>query len=227
MTEMNSWSGVLLAGMLFVACGTEAPATPEDDGSRITGVSSSVATTNASSTSVTGVGGATSSGTSSSSGMGGAGGEGGSCIDIGLGEPNESEGSAFALSGSPIEDCDGDGGSITGIIGPGDSDWFTYIGDDTFGCTVDAVRSFTSSDPLRLCKFVRCVDSGATTTFSCPSGTVGATSPEGRDGCCGTLGFEIDDIDCSGTLDEDTEVFIRIDRQSGTGCTSYSLSYHY
>lgn len=228
MPEMKSSWFALLAAHLCVACGAEAPVIPEDDGTRITGASSSaMATTNGASTSVSGAGGAVGTSTSSSSGAGGAGGEGGACVDIGLGEPNEAEGSAYALSGDPIEDCDGDGGSITGVIGPGDSDWFTYIGDDTLGCVVDAQRSFSSDAPLRICKFIRCIDSGATTSFSCPSGTISATSPGGRDGCCGSSGFEIDDVDCSGTLDEDTEVFIRIDRESGPGCTSYSLSYHY
>jgi len=231
MTQMSFFSSVFLAGSLVVACGTEVPETPEDDGMRITGASSSaMGSTTGASTSVSGAGGAatsTSTGTSSSSAVGGGGGQGGACVDIGLGEPNEAEGAAHALSGDPIEDCDGDGGMVTGVIGPGDSDWFTYIGDDTLGCVVDAQRSFSSDGPLRICKFVRCVDNGATTSFSCPSGTASATSPEGRDGCCGTSGFEIDDVDCSGTLDEDAEVFIRIDRESGTGCTSYSLSYHY
>lgn len=157
--------------------------------------------------------------------MGGEG--GGDCVDIGLGEPNESEGSAFPLKGNPIEDCDGDGGMISGVIAPGDTDWFTYQGDDVIGCSVDPTRSFTNGGGLRLCKFIRCVDSGATTEFTCPGGTTEATSPEGRDGCCSASGFTIDDVNCTGTLDEDTEVFIRVDRPTGTGCTSYSVSYHY
>jgi len=230
MTEMSFSLNVLLSGLLLAACGVEAPPTADDDGMRITGASaSSSGTTTSSSTGASstssGAGGSASS--SSSSGSGGMGGQGGDCVDIGLGEPNEAEGAAHALAGDPIEDCDGDGGTITGVIGPGDSDWFTYVGDDTIGCVVDPERTFNAEGPLRLCKFLRCVDNGATTTFTCPSGTTDATSPGGRDGCCGTSGFQIDDVDCSGTIDEDTEVFIRIDRPSGTGCTSYSLSYHY
>jgi len=229
MREVSFLASVLLGGALGGACGGEAPVVPEDDGTRITGVTSSAmsATSGASTTVGGGGGAATTASSTSSSGAGGAGGQGGSCVDIGLGEPNEGEEVAFALSGEPIEDCDGDGGMITGVIGPGDTDWFTYVGNDTLGCVVDATRSFSSDAPLRLCKFVRCVDNGATTSFSCPGGTVSATSPGGRDGCCGTSGFDIDDINCSGTLDEDAEVLIRVDRESGTGCTSYSLSYHY
>ncbi|MEM6788062.1 MAG: hypothetical protein AAF715_11145 [Myxococcota bacterium] len=156
-------------------------------------------------------------------GSGGAGG----CVDNGVGEPNESEGTAWPLSGVPIEDCDGDGGMVSGTLGPGDFDWFTYEGDDVFMCVVDPTRSFTSSGPLRLCKFVACTDPNATTTFTCPSGTVDAQSAGGRAGCCGMAGFEIDDLDCTGTLDENAEVWVRIDRPSGTGCDSYTLSYHY
>jgi hypothetical protein len=110
------------------------------------------------------------------------------------------------------------------VLSPGDADWYRYAGADTFGCVVDATRSITSSEPVRLCKFVECA-SGVDASFSCPSGTTSATSPEGRVGCCAGAGFDFGP-DCSGT-DDDAVVFVRIDAPSGATCASYTLGYHF
>ena len=149
------------------------------------------------------------------------------CNDIGLGEPNESEGTAWSLETVLVEDCDGDGGSITGTIAPGDVDWFTYDGDDTTFCVVNPERTISQSQTgIRLCKFIECVGGG--TTITCPGGTTDATSPEGRVGCCSNAGFEVSDVNCPG-LDENTHVYIRVDQPGGDSstCNDYTLTYHY
>jgi hypothetical protein len=205
---------------------------PNDDGTVITGVGGGSTATSSSSvsssavSSSSGVGG--SGGSSSTSGTG-AGGDVPACPDLGVGEPNESENNAFPLKASAISDCDGDGGMVTGTIaGQNDIDWFTYEGDDTFGCVVDPTRSFTQSESgLRLCKFFECFSGN--TEFSCPSGTTAATSPGSRPGCCGTAGFDVTNLNCTGTTDEHVQVYLRVDRPGATAatCNHYSLSYHY
>ena len=219
------------ATFLGVACGggTESTTGGGGEGGFITGAGGS--------TSSSGNGSSTSSSSLSSSSSVGAGGEGAgsvggaggsppTCTDIGLGEPNQSEGSAWKLKGDPIDDCDGDGGSITGTLAPGDVDWFYYQGNDAL-CVVDPTRSLSQSQGgARLCKYAECVS--GTLTVDCPSGTTTDTSPEGRSGCCGSSGFDID-VNCAGTIDDDTLIYIRIDQPGGGAevCNDYTLAYHY
>jgi hypothetical protein len=162
--------------------------------------------------------------------MGGEGGMPPACPDPSPAEQNESENTAFALAAQPIDDCDGSGSSIQGVIaGANDVDWYTYVGDDSFGCVVDPTRSFTQSQGgLRLCKFMECVDANAVTEITCGGGSSPATSPQGRDGCCGTAGF-VADVNCTGSTDDITEVYIRLDQPGANAstCNSYTLDYHY
>lgn len=229
--------GGLVAAMI-AACGGGAETSGGDggDGGFITGAGGSVQTgTGVPTTTGTGTGVPTTTGTGGTGGTGagtGAGtggtGTGSTCNDIGLGEPNESEATAWPLQMGAIEDCDGDGDSITGTLAPGDVDWFFYEGDDTTFCVVDPTRSFTQSQSgLRLCKYVECLNGN--TELSCPGGTSEDTSGQGRLGCCGMSGFDITDVNCSGTADEHVYVYIRVD-QPGSGpqsCNDYTLSYHY
>ena len=180
--------------------------------------STTAATTSAASTTSSGTGHGGSAATSTTATTS----TGPSCDDTGIGEPNDSESKAFTLAA--IDDCDGSGSSLQGVIaGPDDADWYKYSGDDTSFCSVDATRDLTSTDSLRICKFAQCVS--GTATPDCPLGTAADTSPDGRPGCCSLQGFSMG-VDCSG-IDDDATIFVRIDSIDGADCASYSLDYHY
>jgi hypothetical protein len=218
---------VASAALLVWACGGGGSTTaPADDGPVITGAGGASSGAVVSSSAVGG-----GLPTASSSGSGGSAGAGGatSCVDIALGEPNESETTAYRLKAAAIDDCDGSGDTINGVIaGFQDVDWYFYEGDDGIGCSVDPTRSLTQSESgLRICKYFECI-SGDTEVDDCPSGTTPALSPENRPGCCGTSGFDVG-LNCGGTLDEHAYVYIRIDQPGGNlaTCNGYSLDYHY
>lgn len=144
------------------------------------------------------------------------------CQDTGA-EPNDTEQTAKNLG--TIDDCDGSGSSFSGVInGPSDVDWYKYFAQDAFGCQVGPSRSVQFMAAARICKFVECQD-GSSPSVTCPAGTVGATSPEGRPGCCGSEGFDMD-LDCS-SISDDTIMYIRIDDPNGADCTPYTVDYHY
>lgn len=222
------WVCAVSSLFLLVACSPESTIQePVDNGEVITGTGGSDETSSNTTSTTSGAGGASSS--SASSGAGGS--EPPSCPDTAMSEQNESETTAYKVKAEAIDDCDGSGDLVEGVLaGANDVDWFYYTGDDSSFCVVDPSRALTQSeDGLRLCKFVRCTDSSATTEFSCPSGTTPETSPEGRDGCCGSSAFDIGDLNCTGSLDESAEVYIRIDQPDATSatCNGYTLTYHY
>lgn len=144
------------------------------------------------------------------------------CMDTGA-EPNETEVTAKNLG--TIDDCDGSGDEFSGVLnGPDDIDWYRYNGEDGFGCVVGPSRAVQFMMPARICKFVQC-DAGGAPDFSCPAGTTGATSPDGRPGCCHSTGFDMD-IDCPGS-DDNAVIYIRIDNPNSGACIPYTVEYHY
>ncbi|MBL9025090.1 MAG: hypothetical protein JNL21_23030 [Myxococcales bacterium] len=148
------------------------------------------------------------------------------CNDLGPGEPNDTEAAAHDLG--TIGDCDDRGGSVSGLLdGATDPDWYKYHATDASSfCTTDPDRTVTSSDPIRICKFVQCDDNEAN-DFECPSGTSAATSPDGRPGCCGTSAFEFSLTCGSSSIGADNAmVYIRIDTQENA-CVTYTLTYAY
>ena len=146
----------------------------------------------------------------------------GACAD----DPNEDNDSeATATDLGMIEDCDEDGSMVTGILdGDEDVDWFRYDGDDVSLCNVNPARTIAADAGLRLCKFAECVE--GETELDCPKGTTQTNSPDGRLGCCADASFELSDINCTGTLDDDAAVFLRVD-QGQAQCVAYTLTYHY
>lgn len=162
---------------------------------------------------------------------GGAGGSGGApvCNDQGVGEPNDSEGTAHKLSDKKISDCDG-AKTFTGTLSGNEEEWLFYEGDDNFGfsCSVDPTRTLSPTDKgLRLCKFFECLS--GKTEFTCPGGTTKATSGNGRAGCCGSQGFTVSDLNCTGTIDDVAYVYMRIDhpQPSANHCIDWTLTYKY
>ncbi len=217
------------AGALFVACADSTPPpgfTPvgggEEGGSSADGeggsgwqMPSTTTGSQAGPTTTTGPGPTTTTSTSTSTSTGGL-----NC-DAADAEPNDSEANAIDLG--TVDDDDGDGGIVSGILaGVGDTDWYKYYGDDTFPGVAEPERSLSSSDPVRLCKFMQCVDGDGSP--SCPGGTDPATSPDGREGCCGDTGFTMG-IECSGT-DDDNMIYFRV-QTTTNDCVTYSVEYHY
>lgn len=174
----------------------------------------------------TGMGGATTSSTTGpTSSSVATTGTGQGCIDNGPGEP-DNDTLADALSLGDVEDPDQDGGTVQGIVSPGDEDWFTYHGLDEIGSVVDPTRTFSSSEVLTLCKYVDC-DNGDP-DFDCPNGTSNATSPTGDlPGCCSDTGFTID-LSCGGSFDnEDANIYMQVQNPNDAECASYTIVYHY
>lgn len=179
--------------------------------------SSSTTSNSTSSTSTSSTSTSSTTSTTASTGTGGL-----MCNDTGV-EPNESESTAVDLG--TISDADGDGDTFAGLLeGQSDKDWYKYKGTDNFGSVVDATRTVSSSDVIRICKFAQCVS--GTTEVTCPSSATDATSPDGRPGCCSDHGFTFGDLNCTGTSSDDAEIYIRLDTQVHD-CVTYSVDYHY
>ena len=143
------------------------------------------------------------------------------CTDDGP-EGNDSEATATDLGA--IDDCDGDGGAVSGVLDSGDVDWFVYHGDDVTGCIVNPWRSLDADTEYRICKFVEC-DDGSPNYITCPEGTSPETSPDGRQGCCSLQAFELSP-DCESWTDS-AKVYVRLDAPPSSACVHYTLSFHY
>lgn len=219
------------AGALFVACadstppagftpvggGEEGGSTGEGEGGSGWQMPSSTTGSQAGPSTTTGPGPTTTTSTSTNTSTS----TGGLNCNQGDAEPNDTESTAIDLG--TVDDDDGDGGTVSGILaGVGDTDWYKYYGDDTFPGVAEPARSLTSSDPVRICKFMQCVDGDGSP--DCPSGTDPATSPDGREGCCGDTGFTMG-IECSGT-DDDNYIYFRV-QTTTNDCVTYSIDYHY
>jgi hypothetical protein len=143
---------------------------------------------------------------------------------VDLNEPNETSAAAFSLSVDAISDQDSAGGTFTGVALGTDVDWYTYIGSDNLGFTVDPTVQVVPADKVEVCMFIDCTATDAVETFVCPGGTT-ATADGALTGCCAATGFVVDDL-CD-TTDDGAEVFIRVKAVAADVCESYSISYHY
>lgn len=148
-----------------------------------------------------------------------------SACDVDLLEPNDDEAMPTLLG--EISDDDDDGGSIFGTLdGPDDVDWYRYTGDDDILSNVDPARFVKATGAVRLCKFAECEGGVEDTDFECPVETEAATSPLGRPGCCAAAGIALGDANCTGVIEDNMQVFMRVD-QAQDACTAYELIYHY
>lgn len=140
-------------------------------------------------------------------------------------EPNDDEADATDLG--MINDNDGDGGIVSGSLHhAGDVDWYRYQGDDDITGNVDPARNVVSSAGLRLCKFIECDNGLAETEFECPAGTQYALSTMARPGCCASDGIALADLNCTGVLEDNAMVYLRVDMPEEE-CVTYSVAYHY
>ena len=139
-------------------------------------------------------------------------------------DPHGDEGSAFELEGL---NC-GNGmelGVIGTIEGP-EVDWYTYFGNESFGCPETPAASISSTEPLDVCVHIECDNGGDVQGLQCGAGSSSADSPDGRAGCCGTDTAVIDDYDCSGFGGIDVNVFVAVASDDRI-CADYSLEYSY
>jgi hypothetical protein len=140
-------------------------------------------------------------------------------------EPNDDEASAVDLG--EINDNDGNGGVLSASLHhAGDVDWYFYTGNDDITGNVDPARALVASGGLRLCKFLECDNGLAETEFECPPGTQYALSTMARPGCCANDGFGLEDLNCTGVIEDNATVVLRVD-QPEPACVTYSISYHY
>ncbi len=219
------WGGALVvAGFACASSETVDPGFEElgsggDASSSSSTTSTSVASTSASTSGAT----STSATTTSTSATTTSTSSGPQCNDPGP-EPNETEAAATSLPA--MDDCDPDPyPSFGGILADGDDvDWFKYKASDASFCSVDPLRNFTVVGGARLCKFAKC-DSG-TTEVTCAGSATADTSPAGYPGCCDSGSVSMSDVNCTGTLSDDTTIYIRVD-QGLQDCLSYTIDYHY
>jgi len=139
-------------------------------------------------------------------------------------EPNEDEATAIDLG--TITDDDDDISDFSGVLsGSSDVDWYRFIGKDTAFHTTEPTTILETSEGLRFCVFLDCIEDGpALTEVSCPDGTDFAISPGLRPGCCSSAGFEFADYNCPGG-DDSLLVFMRLDKPIFDECVDYSGSY--
>jgi len=145
------------------------------------------------------------------------------CFDLDP-EPNNNAGSAVALG--TIGDCDGDGGNVTGVLnGQADIDWYTFVAEDGFTCTSQAVLTLAEGGSVEACIYTDCINEPESTEVECAEGAATA-GPNGMSGCCATGTVKVN-TDCAGFSD-DVNAYVRI-RKFGSGsatCIPYSFGYH-
>ncbi len=146
-------------------------------------------------------------------------------VDCGIDiyEDNNTESDASDLG--TLSDDDDDAMTITGVLEGNETDWFTYLGDDTLFSTVNPARTLTTAGALRMCKYAECTAGLFSTEVTCPEGTASDESPEGRPGCCGTEDFELE-LDCLDAVDDDAQMYMRFD-QGLADCTQYTVEFKY
>jgi hypothetical protein len=143
------------------------------------------------------------------------------CID-----KSDAGGSETLASKLPeTDDCDGDGGTIKGVMnGAVDVDFYSVHMKDTFGCIVSP-HFQTATAGLQVCVFVKCDNSGTTQIKDCGSGAA-KTSDIGDPGCCfATPGTMDMGINCSGINDSAT-FFVKVAQNGGDKCEPYAIDYN-
>lgn len=140
------------------------------------------------------------------------------CDTIDMYEPNDSQAAAYDLGNR--SDCEHH--ALCGALATaGDVDWYTYFGEDDFGCNVNSTVEFDSPD-IRVCQYWACETTP--TTQSCPSGTQPDTAPGGQHGCCGNGMWDHDPCEGLAFDDENARVWIKVERLNGSGCSAYPLA---
>ncbi len=137
-------------------------------------------------------------------------------------DPHDDEGSAYEVTDVG---CSGiiDLGVVATIQGP-QTDWFTFMGGESFGCQEQPGAEVTADVDLEVCLFIQCLE-GNTVGIDCAGGGRTTTSPDGVEGCCDTNQAGIDDYDCSGMFTgKDLDAWISVGSDERV-CVDYALMY--
>jgi hypothetical protein len=219
-------AALALAGLVACASDPPAPGFEQVGGAGEGGAASASTTTSSSQSSSATSSVASSSSASSTTASSATSSSSSGGLDCGEGPgPDGDDTEASATDLGTIGDCDGDGESVTGVLtGFGDVDWYRYLGDDGL-CVVSPSRALVASHAVRLCKYVQCVG-GQEPDIECPNGTEAATSPDGRPGCCGSSGFDLD-AGCAGLIGDDSmRIYLSVETEQ-QACVEYTIDYHF
>lgn len=139
-------------------------------------------------------------------------------------DPHGDEASAISLD--PL-DCGmgGDLGLVGTVAGP-ETDWYSFVGNEAFGCPEQPGAAVVAADPLEVCVFLECTNGGDVDPLDCAAGSTDATSPDGRPGCCGDGAAMVEGYDCTGFGGKDVDVWISVGSDQQI-CADYELSYGY
>lgn len=139
-------------------------------------------------------------------------------------DPHDDEATAIGLDELACDEVV-ELGVIGTIEGP-QTDWYTFFGNAAQFCPEQPSAAAAAEVPLEVCVFLECDNGGDVFPLNCGAGSMDATSPDGRAGCCGTDSALVEGYDCTGFGGKDVDVFISI-ASNEMVCADYSLEYSY
>ena len=95
-----------------------------------------------------------------------------------------------------------------------------------FGCNMGPAAAATSVEPLQVCVYLQCQGDRDVEGLACQGDGPVETSPDGRPGCCGAGGAEVQDYGCSGFGSDDVNVWISVGSDEAV-CVDYALEYSF
>lgn len=134
-------------------------------------------------------------------------------------DPHGDEGSAIGLGELGCEDSLDLGVSAT-IEGP-QTDWYVFAGNEQSFCGEEPSASVSAEGPLQVCVFIEC-QNGGDASRTCGDGSVDASSPAGRPGCCGENAARITDYGCTDWGGDDLDVYVSVGSDEEV-CLDYGL----
>jgi hypothetical protein len=125
------------------------------------------------------------------------------------------------------DDCDKNKVTVNGVIrGLADTDMYRVSLADKALCRQNSVFKLDGQG-LEFCVFVQCKVNGATTDVKSCGGGVKRDSAIGLHGCCAGTPSELKlDWNCTGTIDEQSDVYFRVTPTQNV-CQRYSLTYNF
>lgn len=134
-------------------------------------------------------------------------------------DPHGDESSAIGLGELGCDD-NLDLGVAATIEGP-QVDWYRFAGNEQGFCGEEPSASVSADEPLSVCVFIEC-QNGGDASRDCGGGSVDASSPEGRVGCCGENSALITDYGCTGWGGDDLDVYVAVGSEAEV-CLDYGL----
>jgi hypothetical protein len=145
------------------------------------------------------------------------------CIDAN--DPGGTEPTARALANT--DDCDKNKATVNGVVrGIADTDMYRVTLADKTLCRQDGVFKL-DGQALEFCVFIQCKSNGSTTDVKSCGGGVKKDSDIGLHGCCAGTPSEIKvDWNCTGTIDEASDVYFRV-KPTQNVCQRYTMTYNF